>query len=280
MKTLLKRFFAQPAGVVGAILLLAVLILAIGAPIFYPGDPWAMVAAPSLPLGSPGHVFGTDMLGRDVAAGVAHGARVSLLIGLTATLVAVVVGTALGAAAGYYGGRVDDLVMRFTEIFQTIPGFLLALLMVAIFGSSMYSIVLSIGVISWPSVARLVRAEFLSLRSRDFVKAAVLGGQSDLRILFHQILPNALSPIVVVASLNMATAILLESAISFLGLGDRNMISWGFMIGAGRTTLMHAWWLSAIPGAAIFITVLALNLMGDALNHALNPRTKKAGGFA
>ncbi|MBS0452149.1 MAG: ABC transporter permease [Proteobacteria bacterium] len=280
MKDILIRLLRQPAGVAGTLMLLAILFVAFGAGWLYPGDPWAMVADPNLPPLSAGHVFGTDMLGRDVAAGVAHGARVSLLIGLVATAVAVLVGTVLGAIAGYHGGWVDDLVMRFTEIFQTIPGFLLALLMVAIFGPSMYSIVGAIGAISWPSVARLVRAEFLSLRTRDFVKAAVLGGQSDLRIVFRQILPNALSPIVVAASLMMASAILLESAISFLGLGDRNMISWGFMIGAGRTTLLQSWWLSAIPGVAIFVTVLGLNFLGDALNQALSPRRRAAGGSA
>ncbi|MGB3067181.1 MAG: ABC transporter permease [Ottowia sp.] len=273
----LTRLLRQPAGAIGALMLLAIAVLALGAHWFYPGDPWAMVTDPNLPPFSPGFPLGTDMLGRDVAAGVAHGARVSLLIGIVATAVAVIVGTVLGAVAGYYGGWVDDFIMRFTEIFQTIPGFLLALLMVAIFGPSMYSIVGAIGVISWPSVARLVRAEFLSLRTRDFVKAAVLGGQSSARIVFRQILPNTLSPIVVAASLMMATAILLESAISFLGLGDRSMISWGFMIGAGRTTLLQSWWLSAVPGVAIFITVLGLNLLGDALNQALSPRRRQGG---
>ena len=278
MTFFLSRLLRQPAGLAGSLMLAAVLLLALCAHWLYPGDPWAMVADPNLPPWSPGYPFGTDMLGRDVAAGVAHGARVSLLIGFVATAVAVIMGTALGAVAGYHGGWIDDLLMRFTEISQTIPGFLLALLMVAIFGPSLYSIVGAISVISWPSVARLVRAEFLSLRTRDFVKAAVLGGQTDLRIVFRQILPNTLSPIVVAASLMMATAILLESAISFLGLGDRRLISWGFMIGAGRTTLLQSWWLSAIPGVAIFVTVLGLNLLGDALNHALSPRRRGVGG--
>ncbi|MFZ2388240.1 MAG: ABC transporter permease [Polaromonas sp.] len=278
MKNIIIRFLRIPAGLAGALMLGAILLVALSAGWLYPGDPWAMVADPSLPPFSPGYLFGTDMLGRDVAAGVAHGSRVSLLIGVIATVIAVLAGTVLGAFAGYYGGVIDDLIMRFTEIFQTIPGFLLALLMVAIFGPSIYSIVFAIGVISWPSVARLVRAEFLSMRTRDFVKAAVLGGQSNLRILFCQILPNTLSPIVVAASLMMATAILLESAISFLGLGDRSRITWGFMIGAGRTSLLQSWWLSAIPGVAIFVTVLALNFMGDALNQALNPRRRASGG--
>lgn len=277
MKNFFKRLLRQPAGMVGTAILIAILLIAAGASWIYPGDPWAMVAEPNLPPLSPGYPFGTDMLGRDVAAGVVHGARVSLMIGAIATVVAVLFGTVLGAVAGYHGGWVDDVVMRFTEIFQTIPGFLLALLMVAIFGPSIYSIVGAIAVISWPSVARLVRAEFLSLRTRDFVKAAVLGGQSSARIVFSQILPNTLSPIVVAASLMMATAILLESAISFLGLGDRSLVSWGFMIGAGRTTLLQSWWLSAIPGAAIFLTVLGLNFVGDALNQALSPRRRTVG---
>ncbi len=280
MKDIISRFLKIPAGIAGVLMLGSILFVALAANWLYPGDPWAMVGDPNLPPFSPGYLFGTDMLGRDVAAGVAHGSRVSLLIGIVATVISVTVGTVLGAFAGYYGGTTDDLIMRFTEIFQTIPGFLLALLMVAIFGPSIYSIVFAIGVISWPSVARLVRAEFLSMRTRDFVKAAVLGGQSDLRILFRQILPNTLSPIVVAASLMMATAILLESAISFLGLGDRSMITWGFMIGAGRTSLLQSWWLSAIPGFAIFVTVLGLNFMGDALNQALNPRRRTAGGHA
>jgi len=275
MTFFLSRLLRQPAGLAGSLMLAAVLLLALCAHWLYPGDPWAMVADPNLPPWSPGYPFGTDMLGRDVAAGVAHGARVSLLIGFVATAVAVIMGTALGAVAGYHGGWIDDLLMRFTEISQTIPGFLLALLMVAIFGPSLYSIVGAISVISWPSVARLVRAEFLSLRTRDFVKAAVLGGQTDLRIVFRQILPNTLSPIVVAASLMMATAILLESAISFLGLGDRRLISWGFMIGAGRTTLLQSWWLSAIPGVAIFVTVLGLNLLGDGLSDVLDPKLRR-----
>lgn len=275
---LLARIARLPTGAVGLVLLAAILFIAVFAPWLYPGDPWKMVGRPNLPPFSPGFLLGTDMLGRDIAAGIAHGARVSLMIGLIATLVAVLVGSLLGAIAGYHGGRTNDLIMRITEIFQTIPSFLLALLLVAIFSPSIYSIVLAIGIVSWPSVARLVRAEFLSLRTADFVKAAIVGGQSSSRILFRQILPNTLSPIIVAASLMVATAILIESAISFLGLGDRNFITWGFMIGAGRTMIRQNWWLSAIPGIAIFLTVLALNFVGDGLNYALNPRSRGVHG--
>ncbi len=273
--SLFMRIIRQPSGAIGFFILGFILLMAITAPWIYPGDPWRMVGAPNLPPFSPNYLFGTDMLGRDVAAGIVHGARISLLIGFVATLVAVSFGTVIGAVAGYHGGRIDDVLMRLTEIFQTIPSFLLALLLVAIFSPSIYSIVLAIGIVSWPSVARLVRAEFMSVRTRDFVKAALVGGQSHSRILFQQILPNTLSPIIVAASLMVATAILIESAISFLGLGDRNLISWGFMIGAGRTMIRQNWWLSAIPGGAIFLTVLALNFLGDSLNYALNPRSSK-----
>ena len=271
----IRELLRQPACVIGLLIMLMVCLAALAAPWLFPGDPWRMVAAPNLPPLSPGYIFGTDVLGRDVAAGIVHGARVSLLIGSVATLVAVLAGTVLGAFAGYYGGRIDDVIMRFTEIFQTIPSFLLALLLVAIFSPSVYSIVLAIAIVSWPSVTRLVRAEFMSIRTRDYVKAAIVGGQSGTRIVFSQILPNTLSPIVVISSLMVATAILLESAISFLGLGDRNMVSWGFMIGAGRTMIRQNWWLSAIPGVAIFLTVLALNFIGDGFNRALNPRSAR-----
>jgi|SRR5690625_3996364 len=270
-QSLLIRIIKQPVGAIGFLIVLFMCMMAVFAPWIAPADPWSIVAAPNLPPFSPGHIFGTDMLGRDVASGIIHGARVSLLVGFVATLVAVVVGSVIGAVAGYFGGVIDDLLMRLTEIFQTIPTFLLALLLVAIFSPSISSIVIAIGIVSWPSVARLVRAEFLSVRTRDFVKAAIVGGQSNSRILFRQIMPNTLSQIIVAASLMVATAILIESAISFLGLGDRNQISWGYMIGAGRTMIRQNWWLSAIPGGAIFLTVLALNFLGDSLNRAMHP---------
>lgn len=278
MKAFLRILLGTPGGLIGAVILAVVVAIALAADLMYPGNPWRMVGEPNLPPFSPGYLLGTDVLGRDVAAGLVHGARVSLLVALLATTVSVVVGTVIGAIAGFFGGWIDDLLMRLTEFVQTIPSFLLALVLVAILAPSMVSIVAAIAAVSWPSVARLVRAEFLSLKTRDFVRAAVVGGQSHLRIMACQILPNAVSPIVVAASLMVATAILLESSISFLGLGDRNYISWGFMIGAGRTMILQNWWLSALPGLAIFVTVLGLNLFGDALNMALNPRQSHARG--
>ena len=278
MKKFLVRFAQNRGAVVGMIILLAVIVLAIIAPLIYPVSPWKMVQRPFLPpLDVAGLPFGTDTLGRNVAAGLAHGARVSLLIGLVSTVVALAIGVPLGAVAGYYGGIVDDALMRFTEFFQTVPSFALAIVLVAIFQPSITSIVIAIAVVSWPPVARLVRGEVLSLRTREYVEAAMLAGQSNTTIILKQILPNTLSPIIVLASLMVATAILLESSLSFLGLGDPNVMSWGYMIGAARTVIRQAWWLSFFPGVAILLTVLALNLVGEGLNDALNPRLARRG---
>ena len=193
------------------------------------------------------------------------------------TLVAVLVGVLIGSVAGYYGGWIDDAMMRFTEFFQTIPQLAMAVVLVAILGPSIYSIVGAIAVVSWPPVARLVRGEFLTLKQREFVQAAVVIGQRPARIIFTQILPNAISPIIVTASLMIATAILTESSLAFLGLGDRNMMSWGFMIGASRTMLREAPWMSIMPGVAILMTVLAINLIGEGLNDAMNPQLRRRG---
>jgi peptide/nickel transport system permease protein len=243
------------------------------APLLFPGSPFEIVDKPFLPpFGK--YLLGTDSLGRDIARGIAHGARTSLLIGIIATVVAVSFGTVLGGLAGYYGGWIDDALMRLTEFFQTIPYFIFAIVLVAILSPSKESIVVAIATVSWPAVARLVRGEFMSMRSREFVQASIVLGMGDIAIIFRQILPNALSPIIVTGSLMVASAILIESALSFLGLGDPNTMSWGFMIGAGRSFLRDAWWLCAIPGIAILLTVLAINLVGEGLNDALNPRLR------
>jgi peptide/nickel transport system permease protein len=274
---MLRRFMRHPGAVVGAVAMLLVLAVAVLAPVLFPGSPWDMAGAPFSPPGEDGMLLGTDSLGRDVAAGIAYGAQVSLLVGVVATAVSIVIGVALGAVAGYLGGVVDDAVMRFTEFFQTIPSFVLAILLVAIFTPSITSIVAAIAIVSWPPVARVVRAEFLSLRGREFVQAAEVLGKRPIAIVLTDILPNALSPIIVLASLNTANAILLESSLSFLGLGDPNLMSWGFLIGSGRSVIRLAWWMSVFPGIAIFITVLALNLIGEGLSDAMNPRLRKRG---
>jgi peptide/nickel transport system permease protein len=274
-----RRFRRNIGAVAGLIILAIVGLTAMLAPILFPFSPWEMRGVPFMPPGQMGFLLGSDSLGRDVAAGIAHGTFVSLLVGGVSTVAALAIGITLGAIAGYAGGRVDDAVMRFTEFFQTIPSFVLAVVLVAIFTPSITSIVVAIAIVSWPPVTRVVRAEFLSLRAREFVQAAEVLGRSRVAIVVTEILPNALSPIIVLASLMVATAILLESALSFLGLGDPNLMSWGFMIGAGRSVIRLAWWMSVFPGIAIFLTVLALNLVGEGLNDALNPRLVRRRGM-
>lgn len=271
MKSFRSRFFGNPRVVIGLAWLALVLLMAVFAGWLAPRDPFAIVGAPfGQPAGD--FLFGTDSLGRDVLAGLIHGSRTTLLIAVLATLAAVAFGTAVGALAGYYGGWVDDLLMRLTEFFQTIPSFLFAIVLIAVLSPSASNLVIAIALVSWPPIARVVRGEVLSVKSREFVQAAVVAGQRDLAILATQVLPNTLSPLIVTGSLLVATAILVESALSFLGLGAPNQMSWGFMIGAGRSFLRDAWWLVTVPGIVILLTVLSINLVGEGLNDALNPR--------
>jgi peptide/nickel transport system permease protein len=251
-------------------------LFSIIAPFLFPKSPWAIVQRPFIPpLTRDGFPLGTDTLGRDLTAGLAHGAYVSMLIGFVSTTAALCIGIPVGALAGYFGGRIDDALMRVTEFFQVIPAFAFAVVLVAIFQPSLVSIVGAIAVVSWPPIARLLRAEVLSLKSREFVEAATLSGQSHMTIICRQILPNAISPVIVLATMMIATAILTESSLSFMGLGDPNIMSWGYIIGAGRTVIRQAWWISVFPGIAILLTVLAFNLVGEGLNDALNPRIAK-----
>ena len=275
MKEFWGQFRKNKSALLGLCILGLVLVMASTASFIFPEDPFSLAGQPMSLPGSNGFLLGSDTLGRDVAAGIAHGAKTSLLIGLIATLAAVFIGIFFGAFAGYYGGRIDSLLMRITEVFQTIPSFVFAILLVAIMKPSIKSIVIAITVVSWPGVARLVRAEFLSLKNREFVQACHTLGMSDMRIIMREILPNCLSPIIVIGSLMVATAILIESGLAFLGLGDPNIMSWGFQIGAGRTMLRSAWWVCTFPGVAILITVLAINLVGEGLNDALNPRLRE-----
>ncbi len=272
MSDVTLAFTRNRGALVGLAVLVLVGLVAATANWLFPFSPWDMRGAPFMGPGEMDFLLGSDSLGRDVAAGIAYGARVSLLIGGVSTAVSVLLGVTLGAIAGYAGGLVDDGIMRFSEFFQTVPSFVLAVVLVAIFSPSIGSIVVAIAIVSWPPVTRVIRAEFLSLRSREFVQAAEVLGRSRLAIVFLEILPNALTPIIVLASLMVANAILLESGLSFLGLGDPNMMSWGFMIGVGRSVIRLAWWMSVFPGLAIFFTVLALNLVGEGLSDALNPR--------
>ncbi len=270
-----RRYARNRAAVGGLVVLLLILAVAGLAGVLFPDDPWDMVAEPLLwPGQDAAYPLGSDLLGRDLMSGLFHGARVSLLFGFSATAAALVVGVAVGALAGYYRGWVDDVLMRVTELFQTVPPFILAIVLVAILTPSARTIVLAIAMVSWPGVARLVRAEFMALRGREFVQAGIVLGMGDARIMLTQILPNAMGPIIVSSSLMVATAILLEASLAFLGLGDPNLMSWGTIIGAGRDALRTAWYIAALPGAAILLTVVSFNLIGEGLNDALNPRLR------
>ena len=269
------RFSKNKSAVFWLIILFLVILMAVIANWIYPDDPFRLAGKPMSRPGTNGFLLGSDTLGRDVAAGIAHGAKTSILIGVLATIAAVFIGIIFGALAGYYGGVIDDALMRVTEIFQTIPSFVFAILLVAIMKPSIESIVIAITVVSWPAVARLVRGEFMSLKNREFVQACHTLGMNDSRIMMREILPNCLSPVIVIGSLMVATAILIESGLAFLGLGDPNIMSWGFQIGAGRTMLRSAWWVCTFPGIAILITVLAINLVGEGLNDAFNPRLRE-----
>lgn len=263
----------------GLALLVLILAAAVSAPLLFPNDPYDMVGPALMWPGTfPGAPLGTDSLGRDITAGIFYGARISLLVGFVSIGFALVIGILVGAFAGYYGGWVDDTLMRITELFQTIPQFMLAIVIVAIMGASIQATILSLGVVSWPTVARLVRGEFLALRERAFVHSCIVIGMGDLRIIFVQILPNVLPSITVMSTVLIATAILLESALSFLGFGDPNVITWGTMIGMGKGQLRDAWYIIAVPGAALLVTALALNLVGEGLNELMNPRLRERKG--
>jgi peptide/nickel transport system permease protein len=276
MKQFWNAFKRNRGAVMGLAILVVVVLFSIIAPFLFPKSPWTIVQRPFIPpLTRDGFPLGTDTLGRDLTAALAHGAYVSLLIGLVSTVAALCIGIPIGALAGYFGGWIDDILMRITEFFQVIPAFAFAVVLVAIFQPSLVSIVGAIAIVSWPPIARLLRAEVMSLKSREFVEAALLSGQSSMTIIWRQILPNAISPVIVLATMMIATAILTESSLSFMGLGDPNIMSWGYIIGAGRTVVRQAWWISVFPGIAILLTVLAFNLVGEGLNDALNPRIAK-----
>lgn len=262
------------AAVAGLVILIVLVLIAIFDGYIAPLDPNSMgsqrLSTPSL-----ANPFGTDDLGRDVFSGVIHGARVSLIVGLLGALTTTAIAIFVGALSGYLGGHIDDLMMRVTEVFMVIPRLFLALVIAAIWGSSIWNIILVIGVLSWPGCARLVRAEFMSLKQQEFVEAAKAQGASRLSIIFSEILPNAMPPIIISASLAVGSAILLESSLSFLGLGDPNVLSWGVILHNCFDFFYRAWWTALFPGLALFITVLAVNMVGDGLNDALNPKLRE-----
>jgi peptide/nickel transport system permease protein len=271
--SVLARYARSPGGIAGAVVLAVIALAALAAPLVFPGDPLAIAGAPmSPPFTDARHPLGTDRLGRDVLALLAYGARVTLLVSLAATAGALAIGVSIGTLAGYLGGIADEVLMRITEAFQTVPGFILALALVTVMGASVTSIVVAIAASSWTGPARLVRAEILSLRRHDFVDAYRVLGMHPVAIAFREVLPNALPSAVTLASVIVASAILIEAALSFLGIGDPNVATWGSMIAEGRGVLRSAPYLSFIPGVAVAITVIAVNLVGEGVNEALSPR--------
>jgi peptide/nickel transport system permease protein len=271
----MRMFLRNPAAIAGMAMLLVVLLVAIAGPWLYPADPFEIKAAPLTPPFSEDAWLGSDYLGRDVLTALIYGGRATLLVGAVAALLSVLIGITLGAFAGYYGGKVDAALMKLTEFFQVLPALLFAMVVVTLFSPTLVTVTLAIGIVSWTGTARLTRAEFMKFRGLEFVRAERAIGARDARIIWKVILPNALPPLVVSATLAIGAAILFEAGLSFLGLGDPNQMSWGLMIGSSRQYVLSCWWAVAFPGAAIFVTVLAVSLIGDGLNDALNPKLRE-----
>jgi peptide/nickel transport system permease protein len=271
----LRMFVRNPSAIVGMAILFVVLAVAIVGPWVYPVDPFEIVWAPLTPPFSEDAWLGTDYLGRDVLRTLIYGGRATLLVGAVAALLSVAIGLTIGAFAGYYGGKVDAALMRLTEFFQVLPALLFAMVVVTLFSPTIVTVTIAIGVVSWTGTARLTRAEFLKYKGLEFVRAERAIGAGNARIIWKVILPNALPPLIVSATLAVGAAILFEAGLSFLGLGDPNQMSWGLMIGSSRQYVLSCWWAVAFPGAAIFVTVLAVSLIGDGLNDALNPKLRE-----
>ena len=271
----MHMFMRNRSAIAGIVMLGLVLLVAIAGPWVLGADPFEIRAAPLTPPLSEDAFLGTDYLGRDVLTTLVYGGRATLLVGAIAALLSVTIGITLGAFAGYYGGRVDASLMRITEFFQVLPALLFAMVVVTLFSPSLATITLAIGVVSWTGTARLTRAEFMKYRNLDFVRAQRSIGASHARIIWRVILPNAWPPLIVSDTLAIGAAILFEAGLSFLGLGDPNQMSWGLMIGSSRQYIFSCWWAVAFPGTAIFITVLAVSLIGDGLNDALNPKLRE-----
>jgi len=270
----LRQFARSPSGVIGAAVLLTLVAITAFGPFFYPIDPLDIVGAPFTAPGADAWL-GTDYLGRDELAGLIHGGRATLTVGAVAAVITIVIGVTIGALGGFFGGAIAALLGKITEFFQILPPLLFAMVLVTLFGQTLTTITIAIGAVSWPTAARLTRAEFLRLRGLDFVKASRAAGAGNGHLILRVVLPNALPPVIVAATLAIGVAILFEGGLSFLGLGDPNTMSWGLMIGENRNYVLDGWWTVTFPGAAIFVAVLAISLIGDGINDALNPRLRR-----
>ena len=276
VKEIFQTFFKSYSAVTGLIILIGIAVMGFIGPLFYPTDPFDMVWMPFSPPGADGFLLGTDYLGRDILSQIINGARVSIAIGFSAALVSCFIGVGIGSFAGFYGGWVEETLMRITEFFQVLPTLLFAMVIVALFGSSVLSITLAIGAVSWASVARITRSEFLRIKELDFVLASRSSGSNNMALIFRVILPNAAAPIIVQSALLVGAAITFEAGLAFLGLSDPNVISWGQVIGSNRVYILDATYTVTFPGIAIFMTVLAISLVGDGLNDALNPKLRSS----
>lgn len=258
--------------VLGGVLTIVFVLVAVFADVIAPTDPFDFVATPFEPP-SRSHLLGTDDLGRDVFSGVVHGARTSLMVGLVVAIASLFLGVVVGGLSGFFGGWIDDILMRFTELVQVMPRFFLALTVVALFGPGLRNLVIVLALTSWELTARVARSGVLAVRELGYVKAAEALGAGKLDILARHVIPNAIAPVIALASLQVGGAIIIEAGLSFLGLGDPNVISWGYMLNNAQAFVRRAWWLSVFPGMAVAVAVLGVNLLGDALTSAWSPQS-------
>jgi peptide/nickel transport system permease protein len=269
----LRIFCANRPALFGLVFVIIFILVGLFGPVFLVADPFEMVAAP---LNAPGDqtILGSDYLGRDVFVGIIHGTRPTLIIALTATLVTVLIGITVGSIAGFYGGMIDNVLMRITEFFQVLPPLVFAMVIVAVFSTDVVVVILAIAVTTWTTEARLTRAEFLKIKEREYVMSSRAIGARNFRLIAQVILPNAMPPLVIAITLRIGITIIYEAALSFLGLTDPDVITWGKMIGLSRDFFFDAWWTVTFPGVAILLVVLCIALVGDGLNDAFNPKLR------
>lgn len=274
-KQAIKIFLQNKGAVLGLFFLFLIVVTAILGPLFIEEEPFSIVGAPFMAPMEDGFIFGTDYVGRDIFKEIIHGSKATLGVALAATFFNLVIGLTVGALSGYYKGVLNTFLLKFTEFFQVLPPLLFSMVIVSLFNPSVAIISFAIGVVTWPPLARLTRAEFLRIREMEYVEAAKLMNAGNWRIITKIILPNALPPIIVNVTLNVGSAVLYEAGLSFLGLGDPNVMSWGLLIGSSRDYIFDAWWAVTFPGVIIFITSLSICLVGDGLTMALNPKLRK-----
>ncbi len=267
-----RLYFQNWLSVLGLVVLVLLVLVAAFGPSLVPRDPEVLGIGSRVSPPGAEYWLGTDELGRDVFSRAVSGIRVSLLVGVAAAAASTLVGIVIGSLAGYFGGWLDHALMRITEVFQVVPQFFLAVVLVAVFSASVFNIIVAIAILTWPVIGRLTRSEFLSLKSRQYVDAARLSGASDSIVIFREILPNAMGPIIVSATLLVGRAMLTEAGLSFLGLGDPSRVSLGVMLYQSRPFIQFAWWAAMFPGLLIFLAVLSTNLVGDGLNDVINPQ--------